>query len=660
MKQYQWLILAIATVAVWLISPTSAQAGCWGSGPDFSTYYSSWACAGSGGAIPSCTPDPSVCFDAQSQGSFVSCQPSSGATACLQDIYPVGWSQPPWKPTPQEKLDAYLMSKSIEQSCIMILKTIPRLTHPVVKAATYVTYRMCLRAAAKSMKRFADPPDPDFTVYPPFTPPVVVQVVPDGALTPAMANAVNAWNQAMANQIGRWEQANASMEKGAAAHEAGDLAWFQRQTAFANAVSQIIRLEGINELALRAAFSAFPSVSVPFEHVTTQEAQEAEGFLIADGASPEEIDIFNRFYVDTAVQPFTFPGAFIANASGINYDVIARFRAAGQSGATVTLSALGHHMTLTYGGVLVPDPLTVGIYTSTAPDASPMLLVTPANDGRCGAGTCHVTMAIPQTTTYEARVFINGGFLAKSAPLALIGTGARTVGIFRPATTTWYLRTANVDGPPNITIVGWGAPEDLPVAGDWTHTGVTGFGVYRPSTNTYYLRNTNVYGAPDITIAFWGAPGDLPLVGDWTGQGIDTIGLYRPSTNTFYLRNSNTYGAPDIIIAGIGGAGDIPLVGDWNGDGITTFGLYRPSTNTFYLWNTNAYGSPDITIASWGAPGDIPVVGDWDGNGTTSIGVYRPSTGAFYLRNTNTYGPHDVRVYLGGTGDRPVIGHWVP
>ena len=81
-------------------------------------------------------------------------------------------------------------------------------------------------------------------------------------------------------------------------------------------------------------------------------------------------------------------------------------------------------------------------------------------------------------------------------------------------------------------------------------SGVNGsdtIGVFRPAGNIFFLRNTNTTGFPDLSVPF-GAPGDLPIAGDWDGDGDTTIGLYRPSTSTFFLRNSNSTGLPDITV----------------------------------------------------------------------------------------------------------------
>jgi len=83
-------------------------------------------------------------------------------------------------------------------------------------------------------------------------------------------------------------------------------------------------------------------------------------------------------------------------------------------------------------------------------------------------------------------------------------------------------------------------------------------GTYRPIFSVFYL-----FGFPESGFAF-GAPGDLPVAGDWDGNGTTTIGVYRPSTNVYYLRNTNSFDAPDLVIP-YGSPGDFPVVGDWDG-----------------------------------------------------------------------------------------------
>src|SRR5262249_9703401 len=92
-------------------------------------------------------------------------------------------------------------------------------------------------------------------------------------------------------------------------------------------------------------------------------------------------------------------------------------------------------------------------------------------------------------------------------------------------------------------------------------------GGFRPATPTWYLRHTRNTGAPGLAPVADGSPGWMAVVGDWDGDGTDTIGVFDPRTATFYLRNSNSAGAPDAGIIHYGAPGWLPVVGDWDGDG---------------------------------------------------------------------------------------------
>jgi hypothetical protein len=120
--------------------------------------------------------------------------------------------------------------------------------------------------------------------------------------------------------------------------------------------------------------------------------------------------------------------------------------------------------------------------------------------------------------------------------------------------------------------VNWGGDlTDVPVVGDWNHSGSTKIGVYRASTGYWYL-DTNGNGAWDgcgvDTCVNWGGDAtDLPVLGDWNGSGSTKIGVYRKSTGYWYL-DANGNGAwdgcgTDACVNWGGDPADEPLVGKW-------------------------------------------------------------------------------------------------
>jgi hypothetical protein len=103
------------------------------------------------------------------------------------------------------------------------------------------------------------------------------------------------------------------------------------------------------------------------------------------------------------------------------------------------------------------------------------------------------------------------------------GNATATAGIFRTRESKTFFRLRNshaavVEAGPNVDIrVDVGEEHDLPVAGDWDGNGTATIGVYRPASSTFLLRNANTAGEPDVTVAF-GRAGDLPVAGNWDGK----------------------------------------------------------------------------------------------------------------------------------------------
>jgi cyclophilin family peptidyl-prolyl cis-trans isomerase len=200
------------------------------------------------------------------------------------------------------------------------------------------------------------------------------------------------------------------------------------------------------------------------------------------------------------------------------------------------------------------------------------------------------------------------------------GDGTQTIGLYDRATGLFYLSNSNASQMADTVFVfGPANNHDVPIVGNWTgnSSGAETVGLYDPTTSTFYLRNSNSSGLADVTFSYGAANGGLvPLAGDWYGGTKDTIGLYNPKTSTFYLRNSNSTGTADVTFTyGPANGGWTPVVGDWNGDGKDSIGLYSPTDSLFYLKNSNEGGMAD-TVIVYGAPNKswTPIVGKWMGN----------------------------------------------
>ena len=203
------------------------------------------------------------------------------------------------------------------------------------------------------------------------------------------------------------------------------------------------------------------------------------------------------------------------------------------------------------------------------------------------------------------------------------------IGVLRSGTGEWFIDlngNRKWDGcVADGCYAGFGQAGDLPVAGDWTRTGGAKIGVFR---NGQWFLDGDGDGqwdgcqpqGSDLCLSF-GQFGDLPVAGDWSGSGLAGVGVFR--AGTWYLDyNGNGKwdgceqdgGQDKCLYGSFGQAGDLPAAGDWNGDGKAKVGVFRNGT-WFLDYNGNGqWDGCDIDrcyFGSFGQAGDLPVAGKW-------------------------------------------------
>ncbi len=222
---------------------------------------------------------------------------------------------------------------------------------------------------------------------------------------------------------------------------------------------------------------------------------------------------------------------------------------------------------------------------------------------------------------------------------------------------TWH--TAGHNGAAtDTTVSSYGQAGDIPIAGDWTGSGVKRLGVFR---NGLWILDTNgngVLDAGDKVVSF-GQAGDVPVLGDWTGTGTLKLGLYR--AGSFILDYSGHLsgvptGLSDATFA-FGLSSDVPVVGDWNATGTTKVGVFRTGMWLIDYNGDHLYNTLDKAY-TYGQAGDVPVTGSWDSSGLTRIGVYRNGTWILNLAGNNVMGvigQTDLSIAFGAAGQTPVV-----
>ncbi|HEX4128473.1 MAG TPA: SdrD B-like domain-containing protein [Pirellulales bacterium] len=121
-------------------------------------------------------------------------------------------------------------------------------------------------------------------------------------------------------------------------------------------------------------------------------------------------------------------------------------------------------------------------------------------------------------------------------------------------------------------------------------------------------------------VFYFGAPGDVPVAGNFNGSAIDVVGVFRNGQWHLDSDGDGRFGKGDIKFT-MGQTGDVPVIGDFNGDGIDEIGVYRQGKWLIDINGDRVLDNKDM-IVEFGGPNDRPVVGDWNGDGRDDMGVY--------------------------------------
>ena len=209
------------------------------------------------------------------------------------------------------------------------------------------------------------------------------------------------------------------------------------------------------------------------------------------------------------------------------------------------------------------------------------------------------------------------------APLVAVdfdGDGRSDITVYRNG--AWFILRSS-DG--EVTAVGWGVAQDLPVPGDYDGDGKTDIAVYR--NGDWFIHRSSDGG---VTAVGWGVAQDLPVPGDYDGDGKMDIAVYR--NGDWFIHRSSDGG---VTAVGWGVAQDLPVPADYDGDGKTDIAVYRNGD-----WFIHRSSDGGVTAVGWGVAQDLPVPGDYDGDGKTDIAVYR--NGDWFIHRSSDGGVTSV------------------
>jgi hypothetical protein len=241
-----------------------------------------------------------------------------------------------------------------------------------------------------------------------------------------------------------------------------------------------------------------------------------------------------------------------------------------------------------------------------------------------------------------------------------VGGGADGVGWYQASTAVFGRRTEAGSPLPSSVVGVAGAPDVLPLAGDWDGDGRDSLGLYQRGDATFHLRDDEGLELAPVALGTPGRTDVWPIAGDFDGDGRDTIGLYQQADAAFVvLVDAGVPSAP--VVLGTPGRSDaLPVVGDWDGDGRDSIGIYQQADAIVSLLDDEGAAAPPTTLGVAGSATSFPVAGDWDGDGRDTVGLLRRDAATFDLPVPNALDPAAVRAVTvePGADMLPVSGDW--
>ena len=249
------------------------------------------------------------------------------------------------------------------------------------------------------------------------------------------------------------------------------------------------------------------------------------------------------------------------------------------------------------------------------------------------------------------------------------GDGKSDIVVWRPGDGTWRWLTSSAQyDTASAQVAQWGHAGDVPIAGDFDGDGRADLAIWRPCDGFvspcggrwYCLTSSSGYDYASQQSAQWGAPTDIPVAGDYDGDAKTDLAVWRPSTGTWYVLTSSTgYSYASQWGRQWGAPTDIPVPADFDGDGKTDLAVWRPSTGIWYwLISSAGYDYRNQYGVDWGITDDVPIGTDYDNDGYADLAIWRPGESTWYILLSTTGYRYGVAFVQGVEGEQPLIGNF--
>jgi hypothetical protein len=212
------------------------------------------------------------------------------------------------------------------------------------------------------------------------------------------------------------------------------------------------------------------------------------------------------------------------------------------------------------------------------------------------------------------------------------GDGRSDLGLYDPATATWYFNQSTAGN--EQFRCGFGSVK--PVPGDYDGNGRLDAAVYDGNTGTWYIRQP---GGSSLVRRFGYSP-TIPVPADYDGDSRTDLAVYAPNSGTWHILGTTA----GYSLSQFGYTPVVPVPADYDGDGRADIAVYVRSGGTWYI----ARSRDGFTAENFGFSTTVPVPADYDGDGLADIAVYDRPHATWYMKQsrnglkTRVYGVGNV------------------
>ncbi len=158
----------------------------------------------------------------------------------------------------------------------------------------------------------------------------------------------------------------------------------------------------------------------------------------------------------------------------------------------------------------------------------------------------------------------------------------------------FYYRGSLSNPGGNVSYLPWGATSDKPMRGDFDGDGKVDAAIFRPSTSTWWIRQSSNAA---IRLDAWGLSTDKFVSGDFDGDAKTDLAIFR--NGTWMIKQSSNGAA---VYRPWGLSTDTLVPADYDGDAKTDVAVYRSG-----VWYISLSSNGNLSAQSFGAGTDVPV-----------------------------------------------------